>query len=323
VAFVLSGGANLGAAQVGMLEALLEAGIVPDLLVGTSIGAVNAAFMAAGPSPDRAAELSELWRRLRAEEFFPLHAAQMTRAILAGGLFSPAPLRRLLEREIPFRLVEDAATPLRIVATRCERRTDGLYSLRSMAASLDGRAGQAAVALRLAAARLDRGVETAGIPLRIVATRFGNRTEEVFAAGPVLDALLASSALPLVFPPYRIDGHVYVDGGLSEYVPLRPALDAGARTIYVLSLGPARDAAPLVHPRRSAVYRSLGNRFWRRESLTLAEAQVTHPDVRVIVLPCPLVHAGLRDFSRMETLIHAARDEVLRFLDGGSLGRSA
>ena len=143
MAFVLSGGANLGAAQAGMLEALLNAGIVPDLLVGTSIGAVNAAFMAAGPTPDRARALSEIWRRLSAEEIFPLRAAQVTRAILAGGLFSPAPLRRMLEREIPFRLIEEAVTPLRIVATRCERRADGSRSLRFLAAGLDRRAGQA------------------------------------------------------------------------------------------------------------------------------------------------------------------------------------
>ena len=84
MAFVLSGGANLGAAQAGMLEALLGAGIVPDLLVGTSIGAVNAAFMAAGPTLDRARALSEVWRRLSAEEFFPLRAAQVTRAILSA-----------------------------------------------------------------------------------------------------------------------------------------------------------------------------------------------------------------------------------------------
>lgn len=284
MAFVLSGGANLGAAQAGMLEALLEAGIVPDLLVGTSIGAVNAAYMAAGPTPDRAAALSEVWRRISVEEFFPLRAAQVSRAILAGGLFSPAPLRRLLEQEIPFRLVEEAMTPLRIVATRCERLP--------------------------------------GLPLRIVTTRFEQRTEEVFAAGPVLDALLASSALPLVFPPHHVDGHVYVDGGLSEYVPLHPALDAGARTIYVLSLGAARSAASLDHPRRSAVYRSLGNRFWRRESLVLAEMPLTHPDVRVVTLPCPPVHAGLRDFSRMDALIDKARDDVLRFLDD-ALGQTA
>jgi predicted acylesterase/phospholipase RssA len=314
-----------------MLEALLGAGIVPDLLVGTSIGAVNAAFMAAGPSLDRARALSAVWRRLSAEEFFPLHAAQMTRAILAGGLFSPAPLRRMLEREIPFRLIEEAATPLRIVATRCERRADGPHSLRSMAAGLDRRAGQVAVPLRLAVERLDRTVETAGIPLRIVATAFERRAEEVFAAGPVLDALLASSALPLVFPPHRINGNVYVDGALSEYVPLLPALEAGARTIYVLSMRSAaaqgaaqgEDAAGDDHRRRGGVYRSLGNRFWRRESLTAAQAQAAHPTVRVVELPGLSVRPGLRDFSHLGDLIEQARHEAEAFLAQGAIGPAA
>src|SRR5205807_4272567 len=130
---------------------------------------------------------------------------------------SPAPLRRMLEREIPFRLIEEAATPLRVVATRCERRPDDCRSQRQ-AAGLDRSASQARAQLRLAVAKLDRTVETAAIPLRIVATAFERRAEEVFAAGPVLDALLASSALPLVYPPYRLGDHVYVDGGLSEYV---------------------------------------------------------------------------------------------------------
>ena len=323
MAFVLSGGANLGAAQAGMLEALLEAGIVPDLLVGTSIGAVNAAFMAAGPTPDRARALSELWRRLSVEEIFPLRVAEVTRAILAGGLFSPAPLRRMLEREIPFRLIEEAATPLRVVATRCERRPDDSRSQRFPAPGLDRRASQARAQLRLAVAKLDRTVETAAIPLRIVATAFERRSEEVFASGPVLDALLASSALPLVYPPYRLGDHVYVDGGLSEYVPLQPALEAGARTIYVLSLQAAGGASAHDHRARGALYHSLGDRFWRRESLTTAAAQAAHPTIRVVELPPLSVRPGLRDFSLLGDLIDQARRGVEEFLASRIMGPAA
>ncbi len=306
-----------------MLEALLDAGIVPDLLVGTSIGAVNAAFMAAGPTPDRARMLSDVWRRLSVEEFFPLRPAQVTRSVLAGAaLFSQAPLRTLLEREIPFRRIEEAAAPLRIVATRCKRRVDTVLSLRSVGAGLDRRAGQAWVPLQLAAAKLDRTIETAGIPLRIVATRFERRTEEVFSTGPVLDALLASTALPLVFPPFRIDGHVYVDGGLSEYVPLGPAVEAGARTIYVLSLEGSLEPGT-GHPAVTAVYRSVGNRLWRRLAATTAQVRTDHPDVRVIELPAPPGPVGLRDFSHLGDLIDHAREGVLRFLSEGPLGRTA
>lgn len=63
IAFVLSGGGSLGATQAGMVEVLIGREVVPDVLVGTSIGAANAAFLAAEPTLARAQELSQLWRR--------------------------------------------------------------------------------------------------------------------------------------------------------------------------------------------------------------------------------------------------------------------
>ena len=73
VAFVLSGGGSLGAIQVGMARALFDRGIRPDLWVGTSVGALNAAFLAAR-TPERRAvdELARLWRRVRRSEVLPL-----------------------------------------------------------------------------------------------------------------------------------------------------------------------------------------------------------------------------------------------------------
>jgi len=318
VAFVLSGGANLGAAQAGMLEALLDAGITPDLLVGTSIGAVNAAFLAAGPSPAQARALSAIWRGLSAEEFFPLHAAQVTRALRAGALYSPEPLRRLLEREIPYRLVEEASTRLRIVATRWLPPPDAPAPLR-VAAALDRHVGPAAEPIRRVAELLDRTVERAAIPVRVLTTRFERLVEEVFASGPVLDALLASSALPLVFPAHRYDGHLYVDGGLSEYVPLRPAIEAGAQTIYVLSLGTARE--------RAGLYRAVGSRLWPQMGQSVAQARAQHPGVELVEIPAPVAHAGLRDFALLGELVDQAREVAARFLaglpPGGDLERSA
>jgi len=65
VAFALSGGGAHGAAQVGMLHALLEAGIVPDVMVGCSVGALNAVYVAADPTPARTADLARLWLTLQ------------------------------------------------------------------------------------------------------------------------------------------------------------------------------------------------------------------------------------------------------------------
>jgi hypothetical protein len=89
IAFVLSGGGTLGAAQAGMREALFERDFVPDVLVGTSIGAANAAFLAAEPTLSRAQELSQLWRSLKSREIFPLGLLRTLRALRAGGRCSP------------------------------------------------------------------------------------------------------------------------------------------------------------------------------------------------------------------------------------------
>src|SRR3954471_15981396 len=74
VAFVLSGGAGLGAVQVGMLRALYERGVVPDLIVGTSAGALNGAYIATRPQTIATAdELADIWRHLRRGQIFPVN----------------------------------------------------------------------------------------------------------------------------------------------------------------------------------------------------------------------------------------------------------
>src|SRR5437764_15272805 len=84
-AVVFSGGGSLGAAQVGALQALYEAGIVPDVVVGCSVGALNAAYLAVDPTAERVRSLEELWRRMDRADVFP------------GGRFSVA--RKLAGRD--------------------------------------------------------------------------------------------------------------------------------------------------------------------------------------------------------------------------------
>src|SRR5437868_1598174 len=88
-AFVLSGGGNLGAVQVGMLQALADRGVVPDLLVGTSVGAISAAFLAAGPSPARVDALAEIWSRTKRRDIFPTSPLSAMRA-MSGRAISVA-----------------------------------------------------------------------------------------------------------------------------------------------------------------------------------------------------------------------------------------
>jgi NTE family protein len=119
-AFVLSGGGSLGAVQVGMLRALAERHIAPDLLVGTSAGALNAVFVAAhGTSPASLDLLAATWVALRRDDVFPLRAPQMVLA-LAGArdaLCADSGLERLVRRHVGFARLEDAPVPVHIVTT--------------------------------------------------------------------------------------------------------------------------------------------------------------------------------------------------------------
>lgn len=119
-AFVLSGGGSLGAVQVGMLAALEEHGFEPDLLIGTSAGALNAAYIAThGYDAQTIADLGDIWRGLRRNRVFPLDP---TRSLLAvtgrrPSLCSMRPLRRLVEGHLPIRNLEDAHLPVHVIAT--------------------------------------------------------------------------------------------------------------------------------------------------------------------------------------------------------------
>ena len=70
-AFVLSGGGNRGVAQVGMLRALLERGIVPDVVIGTSAGALNGAAIATSPTLEKVDRLESVWVGLKGDQIYP------------------------------------------------------------------------------------------------------------------------------------------------------------------------------------------------------------------------------------------------------------
>ena len=119
-AFVLSGGGSLGAVQVGMLQALEEHGVRPDLLIGTSAGALNAAFVAGrGFNTESLDELAATWRGLKRQTVFPLDPLRTVRALSGSGqsLCSDRGLRRLIDAHLPYRRLEDAAIPVHIVTT--------------------------------------------------------------------------------------------------------------------------------------------------------------------------------------------------------------
>jgi NTE family protein len=263
-AFVLSGGASLGATQAGMLQALYERDIRPDLFVGTSAGALNAAFAAGRPSTvDTAIELQRIWLGLTRAQVFP--ASPLTAALGALGVrdhsFPPSGLRRVIERQCDFASLEDAAVPVHVVAT-------------------DVLTGE----------------------------------ELLLSHGPVVDALLASAAIPGVFPPVAVDGRLLMDGGIVNNAPITHAVELGADRVFVLSaIGRSRlEEAP-----RGAVAAGI-TAITRAITRRLEEDIARYADVvDVILLPAPTLPGLLpTDFGHAEELIeqglHRARGELRR-----------
>jgi NTE family protein len=123
LAFVLGGGGSLGAAQVGALAALTEAGITPDLVVGSSVGALNGAlFSAGGATRDGVEPLRRLWLSLRRRDVFPLRLA-VALAALAGrrdSLVSSQRLAALIDSRLPYRRLEDLPVAFHAIATDVE-----------------------------------------------------------------------------------------------------------------------------------------------------------------------------------------------------------
>jgi NTE family protein len=232
VAFVLGGGGVLGAVEVGMVRALTERGIVPDIVVGTSVGALNGVLVAADPSEGVVERLIELWASPQARDVFgdstPKQLARLARA--GTHLHSPEPLRRMLIREL------NGATTFDKLPVRFE----------------------------CCAASIERAAEV------------------WFVDGPLIDAVLASAAIPGLLPPVVIDDEHYVDGGIVNSIPVGRAIELGAKTIYVLQVG--RIDRPLTPPRNPVEVARVAFEISRRHRFA-REMAAAPKSVKVHVLP--------------------------------------
>jgi NTE family protein len=125
-AFVLGGGGVLGAAEVGMLRALFERGVRPDLVVGTSVGAINGAFVAADPVPDAVDRLRRVWEELTTEGVLSgsMLARVGTLVRTRTHLHRREPLRDLLAKHLPVRTFAELAVPFQCVAASIERAAE-------------------------------------------------------------------------------------------------------------------------------------------------------------------------------------------------------
>ena len=262
-AFVLSGGGSLGAVQVGMLQALTERQVTPDLLVGTSVGAVNAAFLAGhGTDPAALGRLAHTWASVRRRDVFPL---QPWRRLLVGAAGRTA-----------------------------------LCSSHGLA--------------RLVADRLTfRDLRQAEIPLHVVATDLLTGEEVLLSDGDALSAVLASAAIPGVYPAVVRDGRTLVDGGLANNAAISQAVALGADRVFVLPTGYACALTePPARPLGLALH-ALGLLIQQR---LIHDAALYADRVDLTVLPplCPLTISPA-DFGHARELINRSRTAARAWLD--------
>jgi NTE family protein len=117
-AFVFAGGGSFGAIQVGMMQALAARGVTADMVVGSSVGALNGAYYAGAPTLEGVKKLAKIWRGLRRQDVFPVSARTLLSFLWRRDfLISHDGVRRLIDDHLPFRNLEDATMPVHIVTT--------------------------------------------------------------------------------------------------------------------------------------------------------------------------------------------------------------
>ncbi len=199
-ALVLSGGGAKGLAHIGVLRVLDSLGVRPDLIVGTSMGAIVGALYASGYS---GRELDSLARALPLSELFRAYEPQAPRSL---GILQPLVVWEQGKRGFYLK-----------GASIIEAEVNALVN----AAMLDGNL--------LARGNFDSLV----VPFRAVATDLSHREVVVLSSGDLAQAVRASAAIPLVFAAEPVDGRFLIDGGLSANIPVGIARAEGARVVIV------------------------------------------------------------------------------------------
>lgn len=155
-------------------------------------------------------------------------------------------------------------------------------------------------------------IENAVIPLEVIATSLRDGREHWFSEGPMVDAVLASAAIPGIFPPMAAGDDVLIDGGVVNNVPISRALAAGATTIYVLLCEPLHYHPDISKRPLEAVLTAF---FVGIHSRFVRDVGLLPPGVRVIVFSGEERAAGdYRDFGSAAEMMLAGRDEVARVL---------
>jgi NTE family protein len=155
-------------------------------------------------------------------------------------------------------------------------------------------------------------LEDAQIPFEVVATSLVDGRERWFSRGPAAPAVMASAAIPAIFPPVTIDGDTLVDGGIVNNVPISRAMEQGARRIYVLLCGPPHFRPRMPRRPLEAVVTSL---FVAVHARFTRELTTVPRGLELIVFTGAEGGEVNNDFAATAELIDAGRAEVASVLD--------
>ena len=211
IVLVLQGGGALGAYQVGVYEAMHAAGIDPDWVIGTSIGAINAALIAGNPRADRLDRLNDFWNQIETPARLPGPFDWLGMGALVGNM-------NTLMRGVPA-FFEPNANSLRGARASVGVEQAAYYSTEPLRRTLTG-----LVDFGL----LDGGdmrLTVGAVNASTGAMRYFDSHKEPIA----LDHVMASGALPPAFAAVRIDGQPYWDGGIYSNTPIEAVLDDHTR----------------------------------------------------------------------------------------------
>ena len=228
-----------------MAKALAARGLQPDLIVGTSVGAINGAVLASAPVEQSVIRLAQMWESMTAGKVFAESVFSRARNLVNHWthLHTNEPLRSLVKEWVPYTLIEDAPTEFQACAA-C--------------------------------------IETSA--------------EHWFTEGPVVDAILASGALPGVLPPVEVGGQHFIDGGVVNSIPVSRAIELGAEEIYVLHVGHIDD--PLRVPRQPWDVAMVSFEIARRHRFH-RELQVLDEGIEVHVMPTGKPPGKYNDLAKL------------------------
>jgi NTE family protein len=269
VAFVLSGGGNRGALEVGVLRALLEHKIQPRILVGTSVGAINATAIAMNPTLEGVRWLENRWLRVTRKTVLPDSYLSMVRRLVTGesSLFTNERLKSYLESQLP----------------------DGTRQFSDIKTA----------ELYITAAVLHTG------ELHV----FG-----IDRSDSIIDAIMASTAFPILLSPWKYRGKEFVDGAVVSDLPIRVAVEMKASEVYAIDVGKHQNARQSQRGVLRVIRQILSATAYQRFLDDMGWASKLPQDRIHYINVDDFDEVGLRDFSHTAEMIEKGHQIGLEYL---------